>query len=88
MGGMLRKTMGRRWASFKVPEHVLYFDAATLSSVMRDAGLTGLEVLPYPHAFPFGLIASKLHLPSPAAIRKLNVWVPATTIAVYGKVNG
>jgi len=86
MGGMLRKAMGRRWASFKVPEHVLYFDADTLSSVMRDAGLTGLQVLPYPHAFPLGLITSKLRLPSPAAIRKLNIWVPATTIAVYGKV--
>lgn len=88
MGGMLRKTMGRRWASFKVPEHVLYFDASTLSSVMSDAGLTGLKVLPYPHAFPLGLIASKLHLPSPAAVRQLNIWVPATTIAVYGKVKG
>ena len=88
MGGMLRKAMGKRWASFKVPEHVLYFDADTLSSVMRDAGLTGLNILPYPHAFPFGLIASKLHLPSPTAIRKLNIWVPATTIAVYGKVKG
>ena len=88
MGGMLRKAMGKRWASFKVPEHVLYFDADTLSSVMRDAGLTDLKVLPYPHAFPFGLIASKFRVPSPAAIRKINIWVPATTIAVYGKVAG
>src|SRR5512133_659185 len=32
IGGVLRKLMGHRWPSFKVPEHVLYFDLQTLSS--------------------------------------------------------
>jgi SAM-dependent methyltransferase len=86
MGGMLRKLMGHRWASFKTPEHVLYFDSVTLSGLMRKAGLTGIEKLPYPHAFPLALIASKLRLPFPAALGKANIWVPATTIALYGRV--
>lgn len=84
MGGMLRKAMGRRWASFKVPEHVLYFDSKTLGSVMKEAGLKNINPLPYPHAFPLSLIGSKLGLPFPAAIGKTNIWVPATTVALYG----
>lgn len=86
MGGLLRKVMGRRWPSFKIPEHILYFDATTLSSLMRQAGLTDVRVLPYPHAFPLGLIAAKLGLPFPSAFGGANVWVPATTVAIYGTV--
>lgn len=86
MGGMLRKVMGHRWASFKIPEHVIYFDAATLASLMREAGLIDIGRLPYPHAFPLALIASKLSLPFPAALGKTNIWVPATTVALHGRV--
>ena len=86
MGGMLRKVMGHRWPSFKIPEHVVYFDAVTLSGLMRQAGLIDIEELPYPHAFPLALIASKLRLPFPAALGKANIWVPATTVALYGRV--
>ncbi len=88
MGGMLRKVMGHRWASFKIPEHVVYFDAVTLSALMHEAGLINIGRLPYPHAFPLALIASKLRLPFPAALGKTNIWVPATTIALYGRVPG
>jgi len=86
MGGLLRKLMGRRWPSFKIPEHVLYFDATTLSSLMRQRGLLDVRLLPYPHAFPLGLIAAKLGLPFPSALGGANVWVPTTTIANYGTV--
>ena len=87
MGGVLRKTMGRRWPSFKVPEHVLYFDFRTLSILMRRAGLCDVRRLPYPHAFPLGLIAAKFRLRMPPVLARVNVWVPATTIAVYGTVS-
>jgi SAM-dependent methyltransferase len=86
MGGLLRKFMGHRWPSFKIPEHVIYFDATTLSALMQKAGLIDLQVLPYPHAFPLAVIASKVGLPLPSAINMLNIWVPATTIAIYGTV--
>lgn len=87
MGGMLRKIMGHRWPSFKIPEHVVYFDAATLSALMRRAGLRDISLLPYPHAFPLALIASKLRLPFPAALSNANIWVPATTVALYGRIS-
>jgi 2-polyprenyl-3-methyl-5-hydroxy-6-metoxy-1,4-benzoquinol methylase len=87
MGGLLRKVMGHRWPSFKTPEHVLYFDANTLSILMRQGGLSDLRLMPYPHAFPLTLIASKLRLPLPARLGSATVWVPATTVAVLGRVS-
>lgn len=86
MGGFLRRLMGRRWPSFKIPEHTLYFDATTLFALMRRAGLIDLRLLPYPHAFPLALIATKLRLPFPAALGGANIWVPATTVALCGTV--
>lgn len=86
IGGLLKRVMGRRWPSFKIPEHVLYFDAATLSSLMQEAGLADVARLPHPHAFPLSLIASKLHVPFPRALGNMNVWVPATSVALYGKI--
>lgn len=86
MNSPLRKLMGRRWPSFKIPEHILYFDAKTLSALMTQAGLRNVRALPYPHAFPLALIAGKLRLPFPRAFGDVNVWVPTTTVAVYGSI--
>jgi SAM-dependent methyltransferase len=86
IGGMLKRVMGRRWPSFKIPEHVLYFDEDTLSELMRKAGLSEIGRLPHPHAFPLALIAAKFGLRIPAIVGNLNIWVPATSIALYGRV--
>jgi SAM-dependent methyltransferase len=87
IGGVLRRAMGRYWPSFKAPEHVLYFDFRTLSTLMRRAGLSDVRRLPYPHAFPLGLIAAKFGLTMPPLLGRINVWVPATTVAAYGRVS-
>jgi SAM-dependent methyltransferase len=87
IGGVLRKAMGRRWPSFKVPEHVVYFDFQTLGELMHRAGLSDVRRLPYPHAFPLGLIAAKFGLTVPPLLAHLKLWVPATTVAAYGRVH-
>jgi len=70
IGGILRKLMGGRWPSFKVPEHVLYFDYGTLSSLMFRAGLSDVRRLPYPHAFPVGLILAKFGFKLPNNLKR------------------
>jgi SAM-dependent methyltransferase len=87
IGGVLRKVMGRHWPSFKVPEHVGYFDFRTLSRLMEKDGLHDVRRLPYPHSFPLGLITAKFGLNIPSALGCLKIWVPATTVAVYGRVS-
>jgi 2-polyprenyl-3-methyl-5-hydroxy-6-metoxy-1,4-benzoquinol methylase len=86
IGGVLRKAMGQRWPSFKVPEHVVYFDYRTLSSLMHRAGLNNVQRLPHPHAFPLGLITAKFGFKLPSWLGRFKVWVPATTVAAYGRV--
>jgi len=85
IGGALSKLMARHWPSFKAPEHVLYFDFRTLSLLMRRAGLEDICRLPYPHAFPLTLIAAKFGLSLPHLFGSAKIWVPATTVAAYGR---
>ena len=84
MGSFWRHLMGHRWPSFKMPEHILYFDEKSLSSLMRQVGMTNIQYLPYPHAFPLPLIASKFGIKLPPTLNQYNLWLPATTLALYG----
>ncbi len=84
MGSLWRYVMGHRWPSFKIPEHVIYFDQKSLSTLMHQIGLVGIKPLPYPHAFPVPLIATKLNISLPSVLNKLNLWLPATTLALSG----
>ena len=84
MGSFWRRLMGHRWPSFKLPEHILYFNRQSLCTLLRKTGYENTMPLPYPHAFPFPLIASKLNLPLPSYLQSFSVWLPATTIAVCG----
>lgn len=89
MGSFWRILMGRYWPSFKLPEHVLYFERSTLTRLLKECGVQHAKVIPYPHAFPLPLIAAKLHLKSPAVLNQINLWLPATTLAIAGiKGNG
>jgi len=85
MGGLWRRAMGRRWPSFKFPEHVAYYDLGTLSQLLHRAGFGAVEGVPYPHAFPLGLILRKLKLPVPRVLSHQNVWLPGTTVAAAAR---
>ena len=47
MGSLWRRTMGARWPSFKVPEHVLYFDRPSLTGLLADSGFERVQPFPY-----------------------------------------
>lgn len=84
MASYWRILMGSRWPSFKLPEHVVYFDAFTLARLLRECGLREVEPVPCPHAFPLPLIASKFGLSLPASLNRYSLWLPGTTVAVMG----
>jgi SAM-dependent methyltransferase len=85
MGGFWRKLMGNKWPSFKIPEHVAFYEAATLSRLMRDAGFRDIVDIDYRHAFPLDQVFGKLGLPAFPWLSSTNVWLPATTVAVAGR---
>lgn len=41
---LLARVSGPRWVSFKIPEHVSYYDPATISELLRRTGFTTLAV--------------------------------------------
>lgn len=86
MNGFWRHVLGHRWPSFKYPEHVTFYDADTLRRLMRQAGFARVDRVAYPHAFPLGEICAKLGLPMIAPLRHRNVWLPATTVAMAGRI--
>lgn len=83
-GSFWRRLMGRRWPSFKLPEHVLYFNRRTLARLLTEGGLQSPQALPYPHAFPLPLVAAKLGLKLPQSLQQHSLWLPATTVAQVG----
>ncbi len=85
MGGAWRRLLGRRWPSFKWPEHVCFYDRDTLGRLMREAGLQAIRPVAYPHAFPLGDLAAKLRLPAPRRFAALPVPIPGTTLALAGR---
>jgi SAM-dependent methyltransferase len=85
MASPLRRLMGNRWPSFKYPEHLAYFDGSTLPRVMEAAGLAAPERIPYPHAFPLGLILGKLGLPVPQCVHCVDVTLPTTTVCFMAR---
>lgn len=85
MGSFWRPLMRYRWPFFKIPEHVTFFDRATLAELLRRSGYEAVQRLPYASAFSFDLIGEKLGLRMPAALRDRRLWLPATTIAAAGR---
>jgi 2-polyprenyl-3-methyl-5-hydroxy-6-metoxy-1,4-benzoquinol methylase len=87
IGSPWRRIMGHQWPSFKIPEHILYFDKRSLSSLMRQSGFIHINAIPYPHAFPITLAASKFKITLPRILNTFKIWIPATTIAMYGVIS-
>lgn len=85
MGGFWRPLMGRRWPFYKMPEHVTYFDAASLGRLLEAGGYRDVRPLPYASYFALDLVAEKLGLRLPAAFSRLRVRLPATTVAMAGR---
>lgn len=85
MGGFWRPLMRRRWPFFKIPEHVTFFDRRSLRDLLHAGGLEAARPLPYPSLFSLDLIGEKLGLRMPAALSRLQLPLPATTIAAAAR---
>ncbi|OHB31479.1 MAG: hypothetical protein A2X79_01030 [Desulfuromonadaceae bacterium GWB2_53_15] len=82
IGNFWRVLMRASWPSFKVPEHVLFFNRYSLVGLLKQCGFREARSLPYPHAFPLKLVAAKLNLTPPKRLEKLNIWLPHTSLAI------
>ena len=84
-GSVWRYLMGRRWPSYKLPEHIYYFDRHHLAGLMQSAGVETVTSVPYPHAFPLSLVASKIGIRVGSKLGRYTIWLPGTTVALAGR---
>jgi len=85
MGGFWRPLFGRRWPFYKMPEHVTYFDRKSLARLLGLAGYSEVRPLPYASYFSLDLVGEKLGIGLPGAMGRLQVRLPATTVAMAGQ---
>lgn len=84
-GSWWRRLMGPRWPSYKLPEHILYFNTVNLAGLVRRAGAQEPLAIPYPHAFPLTVVAAKFGWKLGPRWSRNSVWLPGTTTAVLSK---
>lgn len=84
MASFIRLLLGKKWPSFKVPEHTVYFKQDTLQRTFKDAGLSQVSAFPFPHAFSVRLIVNKFGVNLPPFFDRVCVWVPTTMTATVG----
>lgn len=87
IGTFWHKIMGKKWPSFKIPEHVAFYTHKTLSDLLKKAGFHNICRIPFPHAFPYGLIAHKLEITIPGKLAIKSLWLPKTMIALTAEVS-
>ncbi|RMF48500.1 MAG: class I SAM-dependent methyltransferase, partial [Anaerolineae bacterium] len=86
MGSWWRRLLGRKWPSFKIPEHVAYYDRRTLGSLLERNGLVDVESIRMFHMFPVGVVLEKIGLPAPRFLAGKGVWLPDVVFAMAGRV--
>jgi len=87
MGSRWRKLLGKRWPSFKFPEHVFYYDEHSLSELLRVSGFVRTERISCHHYFPLGLLLEKAGLSAsflPDRLAKKPVQLRGIMAAVIG----
>jgi 2-polyprenyl-3-methyl-5-hydroxy-6-metoxy-1,4-benzoquinol methylase len=85
MGGFWRHLLGRRWPFYKMPEHVTYFDRRSLARLLGLGGYVEIRPVPYASYFSLELVGEKTGVPMPGPLGRLQVRLPATTVALAGR---
>jgi SAM-dependent methyltransferase len=85
IGSFWYKIMKKRWPSFKVPEHIAFYDKKTLSNLLNKAGFQPAGTIPYSHAFPMGVISKKFGINLPGGLAGKILWLPQVMLALCGR---
>jgi len=88
---IFQRLLGRRWPAFQVvPEHVAFYNGATLSALMGKAGFAPVVRIPYVRAYPANLVVEEFNV-WPGIMRRLghrNVAFPGYMVALCGLTTG
>ena len=81
LDGLWRRLFRSRWPSFKIPEHVIYFNTETLRQLGTESGLQKVDLFGFTQIFPLSLILNKLCIRhTPPWFQRFLLPVPYTMI--------
>lgn len=81
LDGLWRRLFRSRWPSFKIPEHVTYFNSRTLRQLGTKSGFREVDLFGFTQIFPLSLILDKLCIRYiPSWFQRLLLPVPHTMI--------
>jgi SAM-dependent methyltransferase len=81
-----RRFMGKRWPSFKLPEHIAYYCPETVRFLAGQAGMEVERIFPYHEAFPLNLVLEKLGVKiNIGRIGKTKIFLPGVMMAAVLK---
>ena len=81
-GSYWPKILGDKWPSFKIPEHVVFYNTKNLRLLLERAGFRNFQEIPFRHFFPLGLIAGKFGINISGRLGQIPVAIPKTMIAL------
>lgn len=92
-GSMWYAILGRRWPSFKIPEHVFFFTKKTLLRLIQlEERLSNQQIFTMPHAFPLSVVLEKLGITNSSKFMKIasriDVWLPQVLLCVSTQRQG
>jgi len=82
IGSIWYRLMGKRWPSFKIPEHVVFYTARSLTDLLKDTGFCHIFRIRFVHAYPLGLLMLPFGITLRGRISQLPVWLPQTMVAL------
>lgn len=85
-GSVWPKILGIHWPSFKIPEHVVFYNKKTLGLLFERAGFRDIREIPFRHVFPLGLIAGKFGINISGRLGHIPVGIPKTMIALSARI--
>jgi len=86
MGSWWRRVLGRHWPSFKLPEHVAYYDRDTLTELLNRHGFDAACSIPFPHAFPLAVVLEKLGIRLRSKALAANIWIPGVVLSMAARL--
>ena len=86
MGSWWRRILGSKWPSFKLPEHVAYYDRVTLNRLFSQNGFDEAFQIPSPHVFPLAVVLEKVGINLSSKVGEANIWIPGVVLSMAARL--
>jgi SAM-dependent methyltransferase len=87
MDSWWRILLGHRWPSFKIPEHVVYYNGKGLCRLLESHGMRSVQPFIPHECFALSTMLEKFGINIHRDVLDLPVWVHGTSVGIMGRRN-